>query len=52
MTRSEILAAIRERAQQLGHAPSFRELNEKVKLTAGNVRKYFGCYARETKPAG
>jgi len=52
VTRNEILAAIRERAQQLRHAPSFRELNEKVKLTEGNVRKYFGGYAQALEACG
>ena len=52
MTREEIIAAIKECAEKLGHVPSFPELLENVKITKRMIRSAFGTYTDTLKACG
>ena len=52
MTRELVITAIRECAAQIGHAPSFSELQKTVQINMRTVRKHFGMYARALEECG
>lgn len=52
MTKEEIIAAIKECADKLGHVPSFPELLEQIKMTKRAVRSAFGTYSDALKACG
>jgi hypothetical protein len=45
MTREEIIAAVKECAAKLGHAPSLAEFRRHTNISKGQVRKNFGTYS-------
>jgi hypothetical protein len=52
VTKEIVMTAIRESAAQLGHAPSFSELQATAKINMRTIRKHFGCYARALEECG
>jgi len=44
MTREEILTAIREAAEKLGHPPTFSEMEDITPMRRRHIRKHFGSY--------
>jgi len=46
MSREEIIAAVKECAARLGHAPNVAELRAFTKLTKNQIRKNFGTYTQ------
>jgi hypothetical protein len=46
MTREEVMAAIVECTEKLGHVPSRNELRKHGKISREHVRRYFGTYTR------
>jgi hypothetical protein len=46
MTREEVMMAIRECREQLGHTPSLVELMRTTEVRQGHVQKHFGFYTR------
>jgi hypothetical protein len=44
MTREEILTAIREAAEKLGHPPTFSEMEDMTPMRRRHIRKHFGSY--------
>jgi hypothetical protein len=52
MTRDEVIAAMKECADTLGHAPSFPELRKLAQVILWDIRKNFGTYARALQASG
>ncbi|HET9840003.1 MAG TPA: hypothetical protein VFR84_17375 [Candidatus Angelobacter sp.] len=52
MNKEEIIAAIKECAEKLGHVPSFPELLENVRMTKRAIRSVFGTYSDALKACG
>ncbi len=52
MTKEEILVAIRECAEKIGHAPSLAELRLHTGVEERHVRKYFLRYQRALAECG
>ena len=52
MSKEEIIAAIRECASQLGHAPSSVELNRMMRITRTHYREHFANYTEAMREAG
>jgi hypothetical protein len=52
VTKEEIMTAIRESAEKIGHAPSLNELQRMVKLPLRSMRKNFGTYAQALRACG
>jgi hypothetical protein len=52
MTKEEIIAAIRECAEKLGHAPSLPELRANISISHRTMRKSFGSYSRALEACG
>ena len=50
MPREEVMMAIRECREQLGHTPSLVELMRATEVRQGHVQKHFGFYTRALKP--
>ena len=46
MTKEEVIAAMKESAASLGHAPSFPELRKLTQVILWDIRKNFGTYGR------
>jgi len=44
MTKEEILTAIREVAEKLGHPPTFSQLEDMTPMRRRHIRKHFGNY--------
>src|SRR5690349_5611766 len=44
MTKEEIIAAIKECAEKLGHAPSYPELRGHFRVNEKTIRRHFGKY--------
>ena len=52
MTKEEIIAAIRNCADELGRVPTVAELKEMRRITLRTVRRFFGRYADALREAG
>jgi hypothetical protein len=52
MSKTEIITAIRESADRLGHCPTVAELKKNSGIGLRTVRRYFGCYGEAVKEAG
>ncbi len=52
MSKTEIITAIRECAERLGHCPTVAELKKNRGIGLRVVRQYFGCYGEAVKEAG
>lgn len=52
MSKEEIIAAIRDCADKLGHPPSYPELNRAMRITRRNIRKHFGRYTWALRDCG
>jgi len=52
MTKEEILTAIREVAEKLGHTPSFAQLESMTPLRRRAIRRHFGSYTWALQEAG
>lgn len=52
MTKEEILTAIREVAEKLGHTPSFAQLESMTPLRRRGIRRHFGSYTWALQEAG
>jgi len=52
MSKEEIIAAIRECAAQLGHAPSSIELDRMMRITRAHYREHFANYTEAMREAG
>ena len=52
MTKEQIMAAIKECAATLGHAPSLPELERSSGVVQRNIMKNFGTYGRALKACG
>lgn len=52
MTKEEILIAIREAGEKLGHAPSFSQLETMTQIRRRAIRKHFGSYTWALQEAG
>jgi len=52
MSKEEIIAAIRECAVQLGHAPSSIELDRMMRITRAHYREHFANYTEAMREAG
>jgi hypothetical protein len=52
MTKEEILTAIREVAEKLGHPPSFSQLEAMTPLRRRTIRRHFGSYTWALLEAG
>lgn len=52
MSKEEIMAAIRECTQEMGHCPSLRELTKKVRVTRRNILRLFGSYRMAVQACG
>jgi hypothetical protein len=46
VTKEEVIAAMKECAVSLGHAPSFPELRKLTQVILWDIRKNFGTYGR------
>src|SRR5438270_4509758 len=44
MTREEIIAVIKQTAEELGHAPTVKELKDKKNIRKHSIRSRFGTY--------
>ena len=52
MTREEVIAAIKQAAEELGHVPSLNELKASGKMTIHGIRKNFGHYVTALEACG
>jgi len=52
VTKEEVIAAMKECAATLGHAPSFPELRKLAQVILWDIRKNFGTYARALQACG
>jgi hypothetical protein len=52
MTREEVIAVIKQTAEELGRVPRMHELLEMKRLSQYNVRKNFGVYASALQACG
>lgn len=52
MSKEEIIAAIKECAEKLGHVPSFSELQVTMKVSKRAIRMHFGTYMNALKACG
>lgn len=52
MTREEIIIAIKNCAEKIGHAPSVRELRQTVSVSGRCIQKHFGTYGEALKACG
>ena len=52
MIREEVIAAMKEAAETLGHAPSFPELRKLTQVILWDIRKNFGTYGRALQACG
>ena len=52
MTKEEIIAAIRNCADELGRVPTVPELKEMRRITLRTIRRFFGRYADALREAG
>jgi len=51
-SKQEVIAAIRECAEKLGHSPSYPALKKMKNITHMDFRKNFGTYTRALREAG
>ena len=51
-SKQEVIAAIRECAEKLGHSPSYPALKKIKNITHADFRKNFGTYTRALREAG
>jgi len=51
-SKQEVIAAIRECAEKLGHSPSYPALKKMKNITHADFRKNFGTYTRALREAG
>jgi hypothetical protein len=52
VTKEEVIAAMTESADTLGHAPSFPELRKLTQVILWDIRKNFGTYGRALQACG
>lgn len=52
LSKEDMLAAIRECAEKLGHVPSLVEFQRAADFRLRNLRKHFGTYTRALREAG
>ncbi len=52
MTKEEVIAAIKECAEKLGHAPSLTELQSMTRVTKRTIRKHFCTYVLALQACG
>ncbi len=52
MTREEVIAVIRNAAEELGRVPTFTQLLEMKRLSQYDIRKNFGVYASALQACG
>ena len=52
MSREEVMNAIKQAAEELGHAPAIHELKAKTRVGAYDIRKHFGVYATALQACG
>jgi hypothetical protein len=52
VTREEVVAAMKEAAETLGHAPSFPELRKLTQVILWDIRRNFGTYGRALQACG
>jgi Homing endonuclease associated repeat len=52
VTKEELMAAIRECAEKIGHAPSVRELRQSSKISNRSISKHFGTYKLAIEACG
>jgi hypothetical protein len=52
MSRDEVIDAIRQTKEELGHVPTLQELNSKTGVGAYHIRKNFGVYAEALQACG
>jgi HNH endonuclease len=52
VTKEEVIAAMKESAATLGHAPSFPELRKLTQVILWDIRKNFGTYGRALQACG
>jgi hypothetical protein len=52
VTKEEVIAAIKECAEQLGHVPSLTELKKTGKVNKYRIKKFFSSYMRALRACG
>ena len=52
MTRDDVMSAIRQTREQLGHVPTIAELQATTRVGAYDIRKHFGVYAVALEACG
>lgn len=52
MSRDEVIGAIRQTKEELGHVPTLKELNVKTGVGAYDIRRNFGVYAEALQACG
>src|SRR5260221_5681587 len=52
MSRDEVIGAIRQTREELGHVPTLQELNLKTGVGADDIRRNFGVYAEALQACG
>jgi hypothetical protein len=52
MSRDEVIGAIRQTKEELGHVPTLKELNLKTGVGAYDIRRNFGVYAEALQACG
>jgi hypothetical protein len=52
MSRDEVIGAIRQTREELGHVPTLQELNLKTGVGAYDIRRNFGVYAEALQACG
>ena len=52
MSRDEVIGAIRQTKEELGHVPTLQELNLKTGVGAYDIRRNFGVYAEALQACG
>jgi hypothetical protein len=52
MTKEEVIAAVRECAEKIGHAPSMAEFRKMALVSKNQVRRHFGTYSKVLAASG
>src|SRR4029077_562309 len=52
VTKEEVIAAVRECAEKIGHAPSMAEFRKMALVSKNQVRRHFGTYSKVLAASG